>query len=517
MNYLSYLDPAAIKAQSAAAITELDNDLDDLSVTKKAITAFMNESELKGDAYTELKKSMKQYRFYIRKLQDANRADIADHNTLTATVGDEVLDGQVIKYNEKKAWDSKVSNENKARFHRDAASRTSDFISREYHSAMAWSYDRLAGLDYSRYKHWLTKEEKYDAIELATQKLFQSGCELRLACLADPNNPKSVGLSLGKDGSDIMDYLSKGATYNGVYDDKGTYGGDQGDGIYNEFDNEDLYNFVRQHEGYENYTDEEIAELLKELNGEGCGYVGGANSIFSQYEGRPEEFEEKFGFPMFDENGDYNFTKLVVDYYLTTDDKYYLNENTGFSALRIEKIKYYKDHPEEFKEKFGIDILDDEGETSSEARELIDEYIRNNCGDVYTNPYEDNENGGTTSLTSRNRLTHYLAEKGVELSYESEYYDEDEKIDLNKVNNHLTEGKEVMIGTYNFTLYNEDGSKYSEKPVEGGHYMSVTGVTEDGRLVVSSWGKKYYLDPNESPIDVVEVIDVYTEGEEHEK
>ena len=516
MNYLSYLDPAAIKAQSAAAITELDNDLDDLSVTKKAITAFMNEPELKGNAYTALKKSMKQYRFYIRKLQEANIADIADHNTLIETVGDEVLDGCTIKYKERTAWESKVSNEGKASSHRDAANSTSDFFSREYHKAMAWYYDRLASIDYSTYKHWLSKEEKYDAIELATQKLFQSGCELRLACLADPNNPKSVGLSLGKDGSDIMDYLSKGATYNGVYDDKGTYGGNQGDGIYNEFDNEDLYNFVRQHEGYENYTDEEIAELLKEMNEEGCGYVAVGNSIFAQYEGRPEEFEEKFGFPMFDENGDYNYTKLVVDFYVTTDDKYYLNEAYGFSALRNEKINYYEDHPEEFKEKYGIDILDENGETSSEAEALIEEDIRKHRGNVYINPNEDNEDGGTTSLSRRNRLTHYMAEKGVEFSYDAKIYGDDENLDLKEVNQYLSDGKEVFVGADHFTLYNEDGSKYNEEPIDGGHAMSVTGVTEDGRLVVSSWGKKYYLDPNESLIDSLNVIDVYTEGEPHE-
>lgn len=26
--------------------------------------------------------------------------------------------------------------------------------------------------------------------------------------------------------------------------------------------------------------------------------------------------------------------------------------------------------------------------------------------------------------------------------------------------------------------------------------MTVTGVTEDGRFIVSSWGKRYYIDPD---------------------
>jgi len=27
--------------------------------------------------------------------------------------------------------------------------------------------------------------------------------------------------------------------------------------------------------------------------------------------------------------------------------------------------------------------------------------------------------------------------------------------------------------------------------------MTITGTTEDGRYIVSSWGKKYYIKPNE--------------------
>lgn len=33
--------------------------------------------------------------------------------------------------------------------------------------------------------------------------------------------------------------------------------------------------------------------------------------------------------------------------------------------------------------------------------------------------------------------------------------------------------------------------------IEGGHAMSVTGVTSDGRMIVSSWGEKYYIAPYE--------------------
>ena len=33
--------------------------------------------------------------------------------------------------------------------------------------------------------------------------------------------------------------------------------------------------------------------------------------------------------------------------------------------------------------------------------------------------------------------------------------------------------------------------------IDGGHAMTVTGVTDDGKLIVSSWGNQYYIDPDE--------------------
>ena len=38
--------------------------------------------------------------------------------------------------------------------------------------------------------------------------------------------------------------------------------------------------------------------------------------------------------------------------------------------------------------------------------------------------------------------------------------------------------------------------------------MSVTGVTDDGRLIVSSWGKKYYIDPKDSDIKYYSTMDI---------
>jgi hypothetical protein len=39
--------------------------------------------------------------------------------------------------------------------------------------------------------------------------------------------------------------------------------------------------------------------------------------------------------------------------------------------------------------------------------------------------------------------------------------------------------------------------------------MTITGVTDDGRYVVSSWGDKYYLKPDELSNFGIEVTDLY--------
>ena len=58
-----------------------------------------------------------------------------------------------------------------------------------------------------------------------------------------------------------------------------------------------------------------------------------------------------------------------------------------------------------------------------------------------------------------------------------------------------------------FALYSVVGSKYRSDV--GGHWMTITGVTDDGRYIVSSWGKKLYLKPDELNLNIVEVTDIY--------
>ena len=50
----------------------------------------------------------------------------------------------------------------------------------------------------------------------------------------------------------------------------------------------------------------------------------------------------------------------------------------------------------------------------------------------------------------------------------------------------------VVIGSGSYQLKNMDGTICVQKG--GGHCMTITGVTDDGNFIVSSWGKKYIFD-----------------------
>ena len=76
--------------------------------------------------------------------------------------------------------------------------------------------------------------------------------------------------------------------------------------------NKDLFDFVRGHKGFENYTDNQIMECFSKM-GAGSSFEAHANSIFDQYKNDPAGFEKKFGFPLYDENGKFNYYKLAFD------------------------------------------------------------------------------------------------------------------------------------------------------------------------------------------------------------
>lgn len=195
---------------------------------------------------------------------------------------------------------------------------------------------------------------------------------------------------------------------------------------------------VRKYHPYFNET--QVKDCLEKCSNEGCGYVAFANTVFLRFYGEPEKFEKIFGFPMFTPDGKINFDDLIVDFYCATD-----NHNRWHFSDRLD-------------------------------------------------PHEDDnyEKGyGTTLESSEWRFEVYMKKHRV-------------PVDVVTVKGNagnimsLLQKAPVVVAVRPEVLYYEDG-KEAEKS-SGGHAMTATGVTGDGMIRVSSWGKIRYIKPGTYPV-----------------
>lgn len=237
------------------------------------------------------------------------------------------------------------------------------------------------------------------------------------------------------------DYFTEEEVDNIITKGKGGYGGDQGSparqwGFWSH--KKEMYDTVRSH--YPDMTDEEIRDYLDKYNSEGCGYVAIANTVMAAYEGREDEFERAFGFPMKDWRGRPNYDRLTLDLYCETDN--HNPDGRGGDTVNT-----------------GEDI---------NAREGV----------------------GTTPGEQKYRGEKYLHDHGVDATISPGQH-----ITVDNVDQYLEEGS-VIINYYYGVLEYENGEAAAY--IDGGHAMSVTGRTSDGRFIVSSWGEKYYLDPGKT-------------------
>ncbi|MGL5436034.1 MAG: hypothetical protein ACRDBO_11625 [Lachnospiraceae bacterium] len=229
-----------------------------------------------------------------------------------------------------------------------------------------------------------------------------------------------------------------------LFDDIGQYGGNQGGPKSSDYQDE-LYTIIRKY--YPEMTSEQVENYFIKMNSEGCGYVAVINTIFMAFEGKEDEFERTFGFPMY-ENGDLNFDKLFVDFYSRTDNHV---------------------------EIFGMDY--------NNTRE--DYHFGDGGFWLFYDQFSDQQGKGTTPTTLPYRAQLYLQEKGVDLTISS-------SVEVTTENfAQISKDQQVIMYYYNGPLDNLDGSCVQNI---SGHAMTVTGVTSDGRYIVSSWGRKYYVD-----------------------
>ena len=233
-------------------------------------------------------------------------------------------------------------------------------------------------------------------------------------------------------------------------DNRGYYGGDQGSpqnaGLK---EKKELYKIIRRNNPEVNYSDRELNNYLRKVNDEGCGYVSVINTIFYYFLDKPDEFYEKFGYPMRDENGQLNYNMLLIDLYSSMD-----NRRTDGT----------------------IDIMHD--------------YDPQDDGSDSRYNYRNDSTGiGTNEIERAYYAQEFLRQHGVDVVAETNV-----NVTVENYSQIVSEGKQVAIAYFYGNIYDENGRAHF---INGGHSMYVTGVTADGRFIVSSWGNVYYIDPNE--------------------
>ena len=306
------------------------------------------------------------------------------------------------------------------------------------------------------YERWREKTQKFDEIAADTGHLFKATEDMGLliqtgmrkitgafqngSYLSDPGQEwrrqlKNAGIHLA------IGYQDQGGDQNGPCEmwRKGSSS-----------EREMIRDLVLSYEEYAGYSDEQIEKLLIKLNSEGCGYVAFANIIVDEYRRKEEEFEKIFGFPLFLESANgilcVNYNPLIIDLYCASD-----NHNRAWNQW-----------PEQ------------------------DDYDENE-------DFSSTIGRGTTQDDRIYRFERYMEKRGIDVSMTNIKCSTDEV--YGRCKEEAQRGNRVIISTCPVRLADEEGELAQ---MDGGHAMAVTGLTEDGLVQVSSWGRIYYIRPQDS-------------------
>lgn len=173
-----------MKEQCDSAIRELEKDNEAIQVAESSLNTFLNDSEIKSEAFDTLRIQMSDYITVLQAMRTANHSDISDFATLKSSVGDEVLIGSNILEQKAAALRDKAADEDTAQEYEREAKKAFWPWTKAYYNWKADQYWDMAELDQKLYLKWQEKEERYDAIESATRDLFQAATAMRTAAEA---------------------------------------------------------------------------------------------------------------------------------------------------------------------------------------------------------------------------------------------------------------------------------------------------------------------------------------------
>lgn len=192
-------------------------------------------------------------------------------------------------------------------------------------------------------------------------------------------------------------------------------------------------------------TDENVMlEVLECCKAQACGHTVLTNWICEYYSDKPEEFESKFGYPLYAETNcgymNYNYEVLLTDIYLDSNDQF-LSDNVTEHGFELNNQDSSL-HPDQMGDEFN----------------------------------------SFTGLNAQVDVVTHDASVETYQRYMDEGYDG------------------ACIAAYRFdmdphgcTLEECEDSYSADKTTEDGHWMTITGVSDNNNLILSSWGSEFEL------------------------
>lgn len=169
------------------------------------------------------------------------------------------------------------------------------------------------------------------------------------------------------------------------------------------------------------------------------------------------------------------------------------HEGCEYAAIVNTIFEYYIHRPngeQEFYNKFGYSLRDANGNLNYNII-LVDIYSK----------YDDTNYTGLTDPKAEVILESYMGEAGKDgNSTINVDMKTDVHITVRNVDNYLRSGKQVIMSAQNVVIRDESGNLMQDCAGDG-HAMVVTGVTSDGKYIVSTWGMKGYIDPKKQHIN----------------
>jgi hypothetical protein len=247
-----------------------------------------------------------------------------------------------------------------------------------------------------------------------------------------------------------------------VFDSIGSYGGNQMS--MDTSDQEYLSSIVKKY--FPNLTDSQIKNLLYNATGT-CWDYASINTLLEKYKDDPKGFQKKFGVPLM-AGDDFNFNGIALTYLC-----WVLKHHPDSDQFNLKNlVKIHKD-------KNGQPIQYGAGATEPQICQYWPQFCKDHGVKV------DSEAGYAVSVVNN---------KWVFNQGSSKLWDVTPKNWAKKA-----KGGTIILSMSPTILYNLDGSLACN--VQGGHAVDITGVTDSGDFIVSSWGKEYLINPNDGTIN----------------